>query len=61
MNIFNYIYKICNTRLKFECSICLENNYLFIFPTCKTHNFCKKCINEWNYKSKITNCPICRK
>ena len=41
------------------CSICQE---IFDDPfriTCG-HTFCKKCLNEWEKKSKNSLCPLCR-
>ena len=63
--ILNFIYKICNTRQKHECPICLEKKFIYIFPTCKNHFFCKLCILEWSEKysllnNKKINCPLCR-
>ena len=63
--IINLIYKICNIRQKHECPICLENKFLYNFPTCNKHLFCKSCIIQWSEKYSLLNnnkinCPLCR-
>ena len=40
-----------------ECSICLDL-YIDKCVTSCNHSFCKKCLNKWFSKKKIT-CPIC--
>lgn len=47
-----------------QCAICQENfqkgKYKRKMPKC-THEFHKKCIDEWLYKDKNQTCPLCRK
>ena len=40
------------------CSICLGNLTNKIITNC-SHNFCKKCIDEWFNHNKL-ECPLCR-
>ena len=66
MYIINFFYNFCNIREKKECVICYEYKYLYKFPTCNNHIFCKNCINRWSEKNLLINngkknCPLCRK
>lgn len=46
----------CNEKEEEICCICMEAKTNLIL-TC-THNFCEKCIKEWQITQK--SCPICR-
>jgi hypothetical protein len=49
---------IPKTPKPYECSICIEDKYLFNINCGNNHFFCYKCIEE--YKKTSKSCPMCR-
>jgi len=47
------IYNIHILKLNIaECPLCFKNDFVTVFPSCKKHIFCKKCIVLWSDKCK---------
>lgn len=52
IDMFNpRIYNFRRVEIR-ECPICCEEEKMWVFPSCKMHKFCKKCLTDWSKKCK---------